>query len=82
MTAFLQSIDREGWNYVELGYTKPIVVNEGNITIPKPMAQWTKEEKEAFTFNCRALNTIFNGVTPSEFHWISIYKLLRKHGKF
>ena len=78
MTAFLQSIDVEAWNCVELGYTKPIVVTDGNSTIPKPMAQWTKEEKEVFTFNSRALNVIFNGVTPSEFYRIFTCKIAKE----
>ena len=65
MTTFLRFIDVEVYNCIELGYTKPTVVTDGNITIPQPMAQWTKEEKQAFPINSRNMNAIFNGVTPS-----------------
>ena len=78
MTSFLSSINVQVWNCVELGYTKPTVVTDGNNTIPKPMAQWTKEEKEAFTFNSRELNVIFNGVTHSEFHQIFTCKIAKE----
>ena len=78
MTAFLQSIDVDVWNCVEFGYTKPTIITDGNKTIEKPKPQWTKEDKHAFNCNSKALNSIFNGVTPSEFHQIFICKLAKE----
>ena len=82
MTAFLQSVDVDVWNCVEFGYTKPTVATDGDKTIEKPMPQWTKEDKQAFNWNSKALNTIFYGVPPSEFCRISICKSVKKHGIF
>ena len=74
LTAFLQSIDVDVQNCVKFGYTKPTVVIDGGKTIEKPMPQWTKEDKQAFNWNSKALNAIFNSVTPFEFRRISICK--------
>lgn len=37
---------------------------------PKPREQWTKDEKRAANYNSKAINAIFNGVSPSVFHMV------------
>lgn len=63
-TSFLQSIDEDVWNSVEFGYSKPAVQVDGNL-VPKPREQWTNEEKHASNYNSKAINAIYNGVSPS-----------------
>lgn len=56
----------------------PTVTTDGNKIIEKPIPQWTKEDKQTFNFNSKALNSIFNGVSPSEFRLISICKTAKE----
>ena len=61
MKAFLKSIDERVWNFVEYGQEKPTaLVNE-----------WQTSQKEAATFNSKAMNAIFNVISMQEFKRIS-----------
>ena len=70
MIAFLGAIDDEVWDVAEEGYTKPIVIADGQ-TILKPKGQWAQEEKRASNRNNKAINAIYNSVIQSKFHRIS-----------
>ena len=61
MRAFLCSIDDTVWDAVEVGWTKPEVVK----------STWDKAALVAANANSKALNAIFCGVSPDEFHRIS-----------
>ena len=61
MRAFLCSIDEAIWDAVEIGWTKPEVAK----------STWDKTALAASNANSKALNTIFCGVSPDEFHQIS-----------
>ena len=61
MKAFLKSIDERVWNYVEYGWKKPTT----------PISKWQTSQKEAATFNSKAMNAIFNAVSMEEFKRIS-----------
>ena len=61
MKAFLKSIDERVWNSIEYRWEKPTtLVNE-----------WQTSQKEAVTFNSKAMNAIFNAVSMKEFKRIS-----------
>ena len=59
--AFLKSIDERVWNSVEFGWEKPTT----------PVSEWITAQKEAATFNSKAMNAIFNVVSMEEFKRIS-----------
>ena len=59
--AFLKSIDERVWNTVEYGWEKPTT----------PVSEWQTSQKEAATFNSKAMNAIFNAVSIEEFKRIS-----------
>ena len=61
MRAFLCSIDDSVWDAVEIGWTKPEVAK----------STWDKVAHAAANANSKALNAIFYGVSPDEFHTIS-----------
>ena len=61
MIAFLKSIDKRVWNFVEYGWEKP----------PTPVSEWQTSQKEAAVFNSKAMNAIFNVVSMEEFKRIS-----------
>ena len=61
MKAFLKSIDERVWNSVEYGWEKPITL----------VSEWQTSQKEATTFNSKAMNAIFNAVSMEEFKRIS-----------
>ena len=61
MKAFLKSIDKRVWNSVEYGWEKPAT----------PASEWQTSQKEATTFNSKAMNTIFNTISMEEFKRIS-----------
>ena len=61
MRAFLCSIDEVVWDAVEIGWTKPEAAK----------STWDKAALAASNANSNALNAIFCGVSPDEFHWIS-----------
>ena len=61
MKAFLQSLDEEVWQVVEIGWTKPKEVS----------TDWDDAKIKSANFNSRALNAIFSAVTNEEFKKIS-----------
>ena len=61
MRAFLCSIDDSVWNAIEIGWTRPEATK----------STWDKAVVAAANANSKALNAIFCGVSPDEFHKIS-----------
>ena len=61
MRAFLYSIDDVVWDAVEVGWTKPEATK----------STWDKAALAVANANSKALNAIFCGVSPEEFHRIS-----------
>ena len=59
--AFLKSIDEKVWNSIEYGWEKPTTL----------ISKWQSSQKEATTFNNKAMNAIFNAVSMEEFKRIS-----------
>ena len=55
------SIDEAVWDEVEIGWTRLETAN----------STWDKAALAASNANSKALNAIFCGVSPDEFHWIS-----------
>ena len=67
MTAFLKSLDSRAWKAVLTGWRAPL--HEGGVV--KTEVEFTPAEDELALGNNRALNAIFNGVTPNVFKLIS-----------
>ena len=61
MRAFLCSIDESVWDAVDIGWTRPEVAK----------STWDKAALATSNTNNKALNAIFCGVSPDEFHRIS-----------
>ena len=61
MKAFLCSIDESVWDAVDIGWTRPKAAK----------SIWDKAALVASNANSKALNAIFCGVSPNEFHRIS-----------
>ena len=61
MRAFLCSIDETVWDAVEIGWTR----------LEAAKSTWDKAALAATNANSKALNAIFYGVSPDEFHRIS-----------
>ena len=61
MRAFLCSIDEAVWDAVEIGWTRPEAAK----------STWDKAALAESNANSKALNAIFCGVSPDEFHRIS-----------
>ena len=61
MRAFLCSIDESIWDAVDIGWTKP----------EEAKSTWDKAALAAPNANSKALNAIFCGESPDEFHRIS-----------
>ena len=61
MRAFLCSIDDTVWDAVEAGWTRSEVAK----------STWDKAALTTANANSKALNAIFCGVSPDEFHRIS-----------
>ena len=61
MHSFLCSIDESVWDAVENGWTRPKVAK----------STWDKVSLATANANSKALNIIFCGVSPNEFHRIS-----------
>ena len=59
--AFLQSLDKEVWQAVKIGWTKP----------KEAPADWYKAKIKVANFNSRASNALFSAVTNEEFKKIS-----------
>ena len=61
MRVFLCSIDDTIWDVVEVSWTRPEAAK----------STWDKAALAATNANSKALNAIFCGVSPDEFHRIS-----------
>ena len=61
MRAFLCFIDEAIWDAIEIGWTMPDAAK----------STWDKAALATSNANSKALNTIFCGVSPDEFHQIS-----------
>ena len=61
MKAFLCAIDESVWDSVENGYVKPTTTK----------SEWDKAALALANANGKAINVIFCGVSPDEFHRIS-----------
>ena len=61
MRALLYSIDDNVWDAVEIGWTRPEATK----------STWDNATLAAANANSKALNAIFCGVSPEEFHRIS-----------
>ena len=69
MRAFLQSLDENVWQAVEIGWTKP----------KEASTNWDDAKIKAANFNSRALNALFSAVTNEEFKKISSTKTGMSH---
>ena len=70
MKASLQSIDLDVWASVEDGYEVPKTVDKDGVVVNKPLAKWTKREKEMSKYNAKALCGIFTSVKKKQFDLI------------
>ncbi|XP_065628305.1 uncharacterized protein LOC136067019 [Quercus suber] len=61
MKAFLKSINERVWLFVENGWERPTTA----------ISEWTTTQKEAASFNSKAMNVIFNAISMEEFKRIS-----------
>ena len=68
MKAFLCSIDDTVWDAEEVGWTRPEATK----------STWDKAALRAANVNSKALNAIFCGVSPDEFHRISHIAVAKK----
>lgn len=66
MKASLQSIDMDVWASVEDGYEVPKTVDKDGVVVNKPLAKWTKREKDMSRHNAKALFGIFTSVTKKQ----------------
>ena len=65
MKTFLKSLDERVWLAMETSWVRPDVV----------VAEWSTTQKEATSFNSKAMNAIFNAVSIEEFKRISNVKV-------
>ncbi|RKH55274.1 DUF4219 domain-containing protein, partial [Corallococcus interemptor] len=70
MIVFLRAIDDQVWDSIVEGYSNPTVTVDDQ-TVKKPRAQWSADKKTKSNCNNKAINAIYNGITPAEFHRIS-----------
>ena len=68
MRAFLQSLDVNVWQAVEIGWTKS----------KEALVDWDDAKIKAANFNSRALNAIFSAVTNEEFKKISLIEIAKE----
>ena len=61
MRDFLQSLDENVWQAVEIGWTK----------LKEAPVDWDDAKIKVANFNSRALNALFNAITNEEFKKIS-----------
>ena len=58
MRAFLCAIDKFVWDSIENGYVRPITAK----------SEWDKATLSLANANSKAINAVFCGVSPDEFH--------------
>ena len=68
MRAFLCAIDESVWDSVENAYVKSTTT----------MSKWDKATLALTNANSKAINAIFYGVSPDEFHKISHVKTAKE----
>ena len=68
MRAFLQSLDENVWQAVEIGWTKP----------KEASTNWDDAKIKAANFNSRALNALFSAVSNEKFKKISSTETAKK----
>ena len=68
MRAFLCSIDEAAWDAVEIGWIRPKAAK----------STWDKVALTKSNANSKALNAIFCGVSPDEFHRISYITIAKE----
>ena len=68
MKAFLYSIDENVWDAVEIRWTR----------LKATKSTWDKAALAKANANCKALNAIFCGVSPDEFHMISHFTIAKE----
>ena len=68
MRVFLQSLDENVWQAVEISWTKP----------KEAPSDWDDAKIKAANFNNRALNALFSAVTNEEFKKISSTKTTKE----
>ena len=68
MRAFLQSLDENVWQVVEIGWAKPT----------EAPADWDDAKIKAANFNSRAVNALFSAVTNKEFKKISSTEIAKE----
>ena len=68
MRAFLQSLDKNVWQAMEIGWTKS----------KKVSTDWDDAKIKVKNFNSRALNALFSVVTNEEFKKISSTKIAKE----
>ena len=68
MRAFLCAINESVWDSVQNGYVKPTTAK----------SEWDKAALALANANSKAINVIFCGVSPDEFHRISHVKIAKK----
>ena len=61
MRAFLCSIDESIWDAIDINWTRS----------EEAKSTWDKAALTASNANSKVVNTIFCGMSPDEFHWIS-----------
>ena len=71
MRAFLCAIDESVWDFIENGYVKPTTAK----------FEWDKIALALANANSKAVNAIFCGVSPNEFHRISHVKIAKEAWK-
>ena len=57
MQIFIQAIDLNIWEAIEIGPYIPTMVS-GNTTIEKPREDWSEEERRLVQYNLKAKNII------------------------
>ena len=70
MKTFLKSIDEREWLSVENSRERPTTT----------IGEWTTAQKEATSFNSKAMNAIFNAVSMEEFKRISNVEIAHTNG--
>ena len=71
MGAFIKSMDELAWKAVLTGWTPPTKKDESGNEVPKSELDWIAEENKQLSNNWKALNAIFNRVSPTQFKSIS-----------
>ena len=72
MCAFLCSIDESAWDAIEIGWTR----------LEAAKSTWDKVALVTANSNSKALNAIFCGVSPDEFHMISHVSIAKEASNF